>query len=533
MTYFLPNDRWRGRILWGFACLLVAARATGATLYVSLQSTNPVPPYATWDTAATNIQDAIGATQAGDTVLVTNGIYTAASVVLQGATNCVALTNPITVLSVNGAQATTLSGTTSTRCAYVASNAVLNGFALMNGSASGQNGGGAWCQPGGLLANSIIASNSAGGLGGGDYGGILTNCSVITNSADQGGGVYTAVLYGCSLSRNAAYLEGGGADGFSVLYNCNVSSNAISGPSRGGGGAGHSTLYNCTLIGNNAGSCCDSYGGGTVSCTNYNCLFVGNSGSSGGGAFYSTLISCTLAGNSASGLAGGVVNCSLTNCIVYFNSSSANSNWAYNNSFDHCCTAPLPSGLGNISSNPMFMNLASGDFRLHFGSPCIDAGTNLSGLISNDIAGNPRPLDGKGNRVPGFDIGAYQFNLLATVGTNWLLSYGLNPNDPLVFASHPNGVPFSVLQAWIADANPTNASSFLEAAAISNVPPVTVYFQSSSNRIYSLAYSANPQTNWTPVPGQVYVPGTGGMMSLKDANAVAQQRFYRVSVAVP
>jgi len=155
------------------------------------------------------------------------------------------------------------------------------------------------------------------------------------------------------------------------------------------------------------------------------------------------------------------------------------------------------------------------------------------GPSTNDILGLPRPLDGLGNGVLAFDIGAYEFNLLATVGTNWLLNYGLNPNDPLVFASHPNGIPFTVLQAWVADANPTNAASFLQAAAVSNLPPVMVYFQSSSNRIYSLVWSADPQTNWAPVAGQAYVRGTGGLMSLADASAPGQQRFYRVSVAVP
>ena len=73
-------------------------------------------------------------------------------------------------------------------------------------------------------------------------------------------------------------------------------------------------------------------------------------------------------------------------------------------------TAGLPdqTGLdGNISLDPVFVNPADGDFRLAFGSPAIDSGTNL-GCPSADQRGATRPIDGSGSGRAVCDIGAYE-----------------------------------------------------------------------------------------------------------------------------
>jgi hypothetical protein len=73
--------------------------------YVDVNRTNATPPYTSWSTAATNIQNAVDAAVAGDEIVVTNGSYAPVSV-----------DKPLSVRSVNGPQFTTINGHNAVRC---------------------------------------------------------------------------------------------------------------------------------------------------------------------------------------------------------------------------------------------------------------------------------------------------------------------------------------------------------------------------------------------------------------------------------
>jgi hypothetical protein len=414
-----PPLRRRRPLVIALLAFGIAHTVWPATWYVATNGTDAADG-TTWATAKQTIQAAVDLAVSNDTVLVSNGVYaTGGRVVFGSMTNRVAITNAITVQSVNGPEVTvikgardplTTNGNAAVRCAYVGINAVLSGFTLTDGATrrtgdymQEQSGGGAWCEASAVLSNCMLSSNSAAADGGGSFFGTLNNCTLSNNAAaSYGGGSCFGTMSNCVLSGNSAD-GGGGGSYYSTLNNCTLSGNSAA----WGGGSYYGSLNNCTLSGNSA----DEIGGGSSDCTLNTCTLSDNSAGNGGGSVGGALNNCMLRGNAADGVAGGswygtLNNCTLignsaetgggsfsstlNNCIVYYNAALNGPNY-YEATFNYSCTTPIPIGMGNISSAPLIASISNP--HLLEGSPCVDAGANEY-ATGTDIDGELRIANG-------------------------------------------------------------------------------------------------------------------------------------------
>jgi len=222
-----------------FAFCLFAFRAAATTYYVDINSPSPTPPYASWSTAVTNIQDAINETANGDLILINPGVYKSGILPApDGILTRVVVTNTVTLHGVNGPTVTSINGSNTVRCVYLNGNASLIGLTVTAGSA--YDGAGLYCaSTNDLLSNCQITGNSAGWQGGGVYGGILTNCTIAGNSTTgigDGGGAIHSLLNDCTVSGNSTGGGSGGGAAFCTLNYCTVSGNLATYGGNGGGG---------------------------------------------------------------------------------------------------------------------------------------------------------------------------------------------------------------------------------------------------------------------------------------------------------
>jgi len=461
------------------ACLTAALlifNSPGATLYVNVNGDDPSPPYDSWSKAARTIQDAIGAAAAGDTILVTNGVYTTGAYDVYGPSR-VAITNAVTVRSVNGPAVTTIqgyqvpgvtNGPGAVRCAFVGSGATLSGFTLTGGGTT--NGTVFWAGGGGAYCQSATAS--------------ISNCIVSGNAAAMaGGGVVKGTVDNCLLIGNTSF--GGTIDG--------------------GGGASGALLRNCLLTGNWA---------------------VQGGGSAGG-----SLINCTVSGNSASGSAGGTSRSALYNCIVYYNTAPNAPNYTEPLTFmglAHCCTTPIPTaGSGHFTNPPQFLDPSAGDFRLQTNSPCINAGDNGYMTSHLDFHGAPR--------ISGFtvDVGACELqNPASLLSYVWAQSYGF-PTDGSGDNADGDDDGMNNWHEWRCGTLPNDPLSLLKLAVpTGDASGITLRWSSVFARKYYVECSTNLNTEPAFFLRTTNFPGhPGATTTWKDIRATnAGPYFYRIGV---
>jgi len=371
-----------------------AGSAFGATHYVDIASTNPIPNYTDWSTATTNIQEAVHVALDGDTVLVTNGTYVLSSQIL--------ITNRLNVRSVNGSEHTIVDGANTNRCFYIGgegpNESVVEGFTIRNGWTSSL-GGGLYAHSDGATVRACRIVNNRARAGGGisfEYEGVVERCLIACNLAEEwGGGLGVSeeggsmIMRDCSLFDNSAGVSHGGALA-SMMFNCRVYGNVA--PDRAGVGV---------------------HDGGEME----NCTITSNVCTSGSGA-----------------MACGFTKSTIRNTVIYYNEPPGIE--FEETTFDACdIQSEDPDGDGHFDGPPpQFVDLAGGDYHLSSNSPCIDAGASVA--LTNDLDGIPRPLDGDANGTAAPDIGCYEYVSPSAdtdgdgMGDSAELTADTNPLDP-------------------------------------------------------------------------------------------------------
>jgi hypothetical protein len=482
-------------------CCGLSLSSLASTRYVDLNNSSPVVPFTNWLSAATNIQDAIDVSSAGDLVLVTNGVYkTGSRNIPADLTPCrIVVDKPVTLRSVNGPDSTIIEGFSipssfpwsleSVRCAYLTNNAALIGFTLTNGSVRATTYRDLTDAAGGVYCESTSA--------------VISNCVIINCAAYIGGGAQSGILFHSLITNCVGHI--------------------------GGGGAYTSILDHCEAIWNT----CDNAGGGLFYCQATNCNISYNLAYYGGGAFAGIFSQCTVYGNYAAsdpvfggGYGGGLNNVDAYNSIIFNNPAAGGGGDIVFGVFTNCCCPGLAVSSGNITNDPLFIDdfALPGNLHLQSSSPCINAGKNTFATQSTDLDGRPRIVGAKA------DMGTYEFQGAATNNfLFWMWNHYLL-TDISFDSMDSDGDGLNNWQEWRAGTVPNDPASVLKMVSSSRSDPgVNVSWQSVQNVLYYLQRSPGPSAAFSSIKSNIV--GQAGITTEQDTTISGLGPFfYRVGV---
>lgn len=399
-------------------CAGLIANTTADTHYVSAAGGN-ASPYTNWDSAAHSIADAVTVADSGDTILVTNGTYLVSS--------HISITKSVTLRSVNGSTDTFIQGTGTSRCLYLSSSAMVDGFTITNGVVSGStNGGGVSMSGSSKLVNCIVTGNSSENKGGGIYmsaGGTVTNCQILGNIAGQEGGGITLYQGGTVedslIAGNTASNAAGGVyfwnpspPSYGTVERCIISNNVaqdlIEATSTYEGSGGGAFLYfggallSSTIVDNIS----SNYGGGVIIVDHgevSDCTISHNNGFRGGGVYLyegGTADRCIISDNEArststsAGSGGGAyidLKGTVQNCFISGNSGPSRGGGVYTlvSSTKHDCLL-----LGTVVSNNIAADGGGAYLSAYYGGTtvrnclfCDNTATNPTGTLAAGSGG--------------------------------------------------------------------------------------------------------------------------------------------------
>jgi hypothetical protein len=287
---------------------------------------------------------------------------------------------------------------------------------------------------------------------------------------------------------------------------------------------------------------CKSYQGGAIyssfgsNVTLINALLVNNISSIWGGALYGyhakyNLINVTIAGNVSYRLGSGIycqstqvnlINCILWNNLpdqVYFygNDNRNSINVAYSN-IENGRDGIKDNGNGfvwwkeetNINKNPIFENVATGNFHITTNSPCIGAGID-SILISSEWFSSPYEDIEKNPRADSLhimpDVGAYEYQFK---GPN---SVRDNRNE--------NAKQYALVQNF---PNPFNPSTIINYSIPKRSNVILIIYDALGREVAKLVNEEKPAGNYT-----IEFSANGGSTSGGNAvNLSSGIYFYQI-----